>query len=127
MNLFDRILDEVPVGLELYTPVRRKPFRVERKEPERLVFLVKRTKIVVSKDCWNGIPDFLRSRGWVPIGAKHEVLENLSHGTLERYLREISVKDTRRESQGCYVVPLLEHLKIVEVRYNKRSEVKLIT
>ena len=127
MSLFDKILKEVPVGLELYTPVRRKPFRVEHKEYERLVFVVKNTKIEVSKDCWNGIPEFLKGRGWVPIGAKHEVLENLSHGTLERYLRENSVKDKSKASQGCYVVPLLEHLKIVEVRYNRRSEVKLIT
>lgn len=127
LSLFDRILKEVPVGLVLYTPVQRKPFSVKCKEPDRIVFLVKKTKIEVSKDCWNGIPDFLRGKGWVKIGAKHEVLEKLSTGTLERYLRENSVNDKSRASQGSYVAPLLEHLKIVEVRHEKYSAVRLIT
>lgn len=125
--MFDRILKEVPVGLVLYTPVKRKPFRVERKESERLVFLAGITKIEVSKDCWNGIPDFLRGKGWVEIGAKHEVLEKLSVGTLERYLRKNSVNDKSRESQGSYAAPLLEHLKIVEVQHKRPSKVRLIT
>ena len=107
LTVFDRILKQVPEGLVLYTPVQEKPFKVERKGPDRLVFLTGITNIEVSKDCWNGIPDFLICKGWVKIGAKHVVLKKLSAGTLERYLRENSFNDKSRESQGSYVTPCL--------------------
>lgn len=123
--VFDRILKEIPEGLVLYTPVQRKQFKVKSKEPERLVFFTGKTNIEVSKACWNGIPDFLRGKGWVEIKAKHEDLDKLEEGTLERFLREHSIHDKSKESQGCYVAPLLEHLNIVEIYHGRPSKVRL--
>ena len=123
--VFDRILNEVPVGLVLRTPVQGKKFKVVAKEPERLVFLAGITHIEVSKDCWNGVPDFLKGKGWVEIRAEHVVLEKLREGSFERYLREHSVNDKSRESQACYVVPLLEHIGIVEIDPSPPSRVRL--
>lgn len=126
MTIFDRILKEVRVGFVLYTPVQEKQFEVKAVEPERLVFFTGQTRIEVSKNCWNGVPNFLRGKGWVRIGAEHVVLEKLPIGSLERYLRENSINDKSKESQGSYVAPLLEHLKIVEVRRKRPSAVRLI-
>jgi hypothetical protein len=127
MSVFERIVKEIPEELVLHTPVQRKPFKVKSVEPERerLVFFVGKTNIEVSKTCWNGIPDFLRGKGWVEIRAKHEGLEKLDEGTLERYLREHSIHDKSRESQGCYVASLLEHLNIVEVDHRRPSKLRL--
>ena len=124
MSIFNKILSEVPDDLVLYTPVNRKPFQVLRKEQNKIIFLVQKTKIAVSKDCLNGIPNFLKNKGWVKIGAKHVVLKKLPKGTLERYLRENSATK-KRSSQGSYVVPLLEYLNIVQVIHKKPSAVKL--
>jgi hypothetical protein len=127
LSVFDRILKKVREGLVLYTPVQEKEFKVKSVEPERIVFLAGITPIEVSKNCWNGIPNFLKGKGWVRIGAEHVVLEKLPIGTLERYLRENSVSDKSRESQGCYVAPLLEYLNIVEVYHGIPSKVRLKT
>ena len=126
MSIFNKILSEVPDGLVLYTPVNKKPFQVLRKEQNQIVFLVKKTKITVSKECLNGIPLFLKNKGWVKIGARHDVLKKVRKGTLERYLRENSTTN-KRSSKGTYVVPLLEYLNIVQVIHKKPSAVKLRT
>jgi hypothetical protein len=34
MSVFERITTEIPLGMEMYTPVRKKPFRINRKEDE---------------------------------------------------------------------------------------------
>lgn len=127
MSVFDRILKEVPEGLVLYTPVKRKRFVVKSIESkrERMVFLAGTTPIEVSKKCWNGVPDFLRGKGWVEIRPEHVVLDKLREGSFEKYLRENSLDDTTRESQGSYAVPLLKYLDIVEVNPSPPSRIRL--
>lgn len=84
MTLFERIQKEIPDGLVLKTPVVGKRFKVKSIESERLVFFVgTKTKIKVSKACWNGIPDFLKGKDWVKIGAKHGVTTKVEEGTLK--------------------------------------------
>lgn len=124
MSVFERITREIHNGLVLYTPVQRKLFTVKSVEPDRLVFLVGKTDIKVSRACWNGIPNFLKGNDWVKIGAKHEVTVKVEIGTLERYLRECSISKSK-QSQGSYVASLLEHIKIVEVDHGRPSRVRL--
>jgi hypothetical protein len=89
-----------------------------------VVFFVRKTNIEVSKQCWDGIPDFLKNKGWVLIGANHVVTDELDEGTLEKYLRKCT-KSKSKHSQGSYVAPLLEHLGIVEVDHQRPSKVRL--
>jgi hypothetical protein len=124
MSVYERIITEIHNGMVLHTPVQNKPFEVKSIDVEGVVFFVRKTNIEVSKQCWNGIPDFLRNRDWVLIGAKHEVTANLYEGTLEKYLRKCTKSKSKR-SQGSYVAPLLEHLKIVKVRHTKPSAIML--
>ena len=126
MSLFERIRREVPVGLVLHTPVRENPFTVKSIEQDQLVFLVRRTNIRVSKTCWDGLCEFLKKQGgWVTIGAKHEVTENVDDYTLEKYLRKCTSSKSK-QSQSTYVAPLLEHLKIAEVKHSRPSQIRLL-
>lgn len=84
-----------------------------------------RTEIKVSKTCWNGIPDFLKGKEWVKIGAKHEVSASVDDFTLEKYLRKCTSSKSK-QSQGIYVASLLEYLKVVEVDHSRPSKVRLL-
>jgi hypothetical protein len=126
MSVFERILKEIHEGQILYTPVRNKAFTVKSLKTEKIVFTVgkKKTKIIVPKDCWNGIPIFLNGKDWVKIGAKHESTEHVLFGTLERCLDECPDKNS--ESAGSYVASVLEYLKIVEVDPKRPSKIRLL-
>jgi hypothetical protein len=124
MTVFERIRKEIHAGMVLYTPVQNKSFKVESVDSEKLVFFVgAKTKIEVPKACWNGIPDFLRGRDGVRIGAKHECTRKVLRGSLERYLDECPNKTSA--SAGSYVASVLGHLKIVEVDPHRPSKVRL--
>jgi hypothetical protein len=126
VTLFERIRKEIPDGLVLKTLVVGNRFKVKSVESERLVFFVgTKTDIAVSKACWNGIPNFLKGKGWVKIGAKHEVTVNVYNFTLEKYLRECTSSKSR-PSQGIYVASLLEYLKVAEVDHNRPSKLRLL-
>ena len=125
MSVFERIRRDIPVGTPLKTPVRNKPFTIERYEPNAVVFSVgvNHLPIPVPRACWDGIPDFLRGKPWVRIGSKHDVAEK---GTLEEYLdTHQNPHQHRHPSWGSYVVPVLEHLGIVEVDHCTPSKVRL--
>jgi hypothetical protein len=116
MSLFDKIRTEVSKGLELYTPSRKKPFTVFSVESDRIVFCVgvNDNLIPVPKECWNDIPDFLRGKGWIISGPKHDVAET---GTFNEFLDKHQNKGQHRHPDwASYVVPMLVYLKIVEVR-----------
>jgi len=122
MSLFERIRANIRAGMVMYTPVKKKDFRVEAVENDKVVFRVgeKGNHIKVPRHCWDGIPNFLRGKGWVEIGSKHEVAEK---GTFEEYLDGCDSK--RHASWASYVVPMLEKLGIVEVDHCIPSRVKL--
>lgn len=124
MTVFDRIMKEIRSGTVLYTPVQNRQFTIKSVDAEKLVFFVgAKTKIEVPKACWNGIPDFLKGRDWVRIGAKHECTRKVLIGSLERYLDECPNKTSA--SAGSYVASVLKHLKIVEVDHQRPSKVRL--
>ena len=110
----------------LYTPVQHNSFKVKSVDDKEVVFFVRKTNIEVSKQCWNGIPNFLKNKGWVLIGANHIASTKLDEGTLEKYLRYYTTSKSKH-SQASYVAPLLEYLKIVDVDHNRPSKIKLKT
>jgi hypothetical protein len=126
MSVFDRIVREVHSGLQLKTPYYSRLFVVKSVELDKVVFFIRTMTIDVSKDCWNGIPDFLKGKDWVLIGSRHESTANIDDSTLEKYLRKCT-KTKSKHSQGSYVAPLLEYLKIVEVDHNRPTKVRLIS
>jgi hypothetical protein len=123
MSVFEKVTREIHAGMTLCTPVRNAPFTIDSIDAKHVIFFVgTKTRIKIPRACWNGIPTFLRGKGWVKIGAKHDVAPS---GTLEEYLDQYWSEGKSHASGASYVVPVLEHLKIVEVDHRTPSKVKL--
>lgn len=75
--------------------------------------------IHIPKDCWEGIPDFLRGRGWVLIGVTHG---EPPHGTLDDYLQQF----THGTSEASYVPPILERILLVQLDRSKPNKIHLV-
>ena len=123
MSVFEKVTREIRAGMALRTPVRNAPFTIDSKDAKHIVFLVgTTTRIKIPRACWDGIPNFLRGKGWVKIGAKHDVAPS---GTFEEYLDQYWSEGKSHASGASYVVPVLEHLGIVEVDHRIPSKIKL--
>ncbi len=125
MSVFERILKEIHEGIDLYTPVYRKPFTVDSIDAENgmvIFFVGTKTRIKIPRACWDGIPSFLRGKDWVKIGARHNTAPL---GTFEEYLDQYWKQGKTHASGASYVVPVLEHLGIVEVDHSIPSKVRL--
>jgi hypothetical protein len=121
MSIFERITREIHNGMILFTPVYKKPFKIEV-DPDKSVFFVgDKTSIPIPKAIWNDIPDFLRDR-WVIIGAKFGVPLK---GSLQDYIDNHPSRGTQHSADANYVASVLDHLKIVDVKRSKPSAVKL--
>ena len=109
--------------LIIYTPVKRKPFKIKSVEPDKLVFFVgSKTLIPIPKAIWNDIPNFLRGRGWVSIGARYDTAPRM---TLQEYIDHHPSSGTQHSSDANYVASVLEYLKIVDAKHSQISAVKL--
>src|SRR5262245_32430593 len=86
-NVERAIRATVHEGQQLVTPTGSAPFSVGRLGPESLVLLLgqKRAWTPIRWSCLEGIPDFLRGRGWVRIGGAFDV--HGEPGTLDQYLK----------------------------------------
>lgn len=115
----DRILRTISSGIVLTTPSGRATFKVEKVSPEGVLMRVGAGwPIRVPADCWEGIPEFLRGRGWILIGATHGEPPS---GSLDDYLQRF----THGVSAASYVVPILEKILSVQVRRKKPGKVRL--
>lgn len=120
MQVVDKIRSNVPPQTVLRTPSGRVSFEVERVGSEGVKLRVGTGwAIFVPKACWEGIPEFLRGRGWVLIGATHG---NPPRGSLDDYLQ----KYTHGTSVASYVVPILERILLVQVDAGKPGKIRLI-
>lgn len=123
MSVFERILQEIPNGKILYTPVERISFKIESVKSDKLVFFVgNKTRIPILKPIWNDIPNFLRDQGWVRIGAKYGTAPRRS---LQEFIDKHPSRGQQHSSDANYVASVLEHLKIAEVKHYRPSKVKL--
>lgn len=123
MSIFEKIECEIHAGMILFTPVKRKTFRIKSVESDKLVFSVgDKTLIPIPKTIWNDIPNFLGGNGWVRIGAKYDVA---SKRTLQEYIDLHPSRGTQHSSDANYVASVLEYLKIVDVKHSQPSEVRL--
>ena len=126
MSVFERIKSEIPSGTELETPVQKVKFEVYV-EADKTVFSVgsKPSLLPVPRVCWDGIPDFLRDRGWVRIGANKGPAPKDS---LQEYDDTFHSKGKPSQFEAGYVASVLEHLRIVEIDPRRKpfSKVKLL-
>lgn len=123
MEIFDRILNDIHSGMVFFTPVRKVQFSIDAIDKDRLVFFVgAKSLIPIPRTIWDEIPDFLRDKGWVRIGAKYDTG---SERTLQEYIDKHPSRGTQHSSDANYVASVLEYLKIVDVIHSRPSKVKL--
>ena len=142
MSVFERIAKEIPLGKEMHTPVKKKPFRINFIDAEKKMVYFSagkgleripvgfKTPIHIPERCFDGIPNFLRGKGWILIGPRYGTAPI---GTLQEYLDFVgwgqgSVGSDQKKSHTSdanYVASVLEHLKIVEVDPDTPSKVRL--
>ena len=109
------------VGLgTFYTVPGGAPFDVDKfsKSGVQLLFGKRKTRTRLGWDCLEGIPDFLRKKDWVEIGARYDV--TVKPRSLEAYLRSCL-----RRSTGGYVAALLAAADIVDVDPHAPARVRL--
>jgi hypothetical protein len=120
MSIIQKLKIEILPGTTMRTPSGRADFEIESINDDGVTFRVgpeRKWKTRVPSKCWEGIPDYLRGRGWVRIGASHDPGEA---GTLEAYLDPVV-----KTSASSYVVPVLEKIGVVEIDYEKPAKIRL--
>jgi hypothetical protein len=123
MLVFERVAREIHAGMPFRTPVRNVPFTINSVDTERVVFSVgAKTLIPIPKAIWNDIPEFLRGQGWVRIGARRNVALK---ATLQYFIDHHPSRGPQHSADANYVVSVLKHLNIVEVKHSRPSEVRL--
>lgn len=121
MNVMGILMSELVDGDKLGTPARNKEFTVEHIAEAEIVLLIgKGRETTLPAECLNGIPNFLKGKDWVEIGAIHDY--NCKPGSLEDYINNSKPEKT---SVGNYVASILEHTGIVDIDRTLPSKVKL--
>ena len=114
MSVFEQVR-QIPIGTRFATPAQHRPFTLASHQTDSVTFSVgdNDTPIEVPRACWDSVRDFLRGRGWIAVGQKHNVADA---GTFTAFLDTIQLPNQHRHPDwGSYVVLVLEHLRIVEV------------
>ncbi len=115
------LMSELKDGDKLGTPVQNKEFIVEHiSRAEVILFIGKRRRTTIPASCLNGIPNFLKGKDWIEIGAIHDYA--CKPGTLEDYVNDSKPEKT---SVGNYVASILEHAGIVDIDRKPPSKVRL--
>ena len=119
MDVVSQLMLKIKPGQVLYTPIQKKPFKIKSISQSGIVLIIGKKWITpIPVDCWNGIPNYLKGKGWVEIGAIHGISKP---GTLENYIDGFIPR-----SAGNYVASILEHAGIVKIDRNLPSKVRLV-
>jgi hypothetical protein len=107
-------------GVRLPTPTGRATFIAHELNPRGIVLLLgpKQAWTPLTWDCLEGIPNALRDRGWVRIGANRDVEGN--PGTLDAYLKCCLKRQT-----SDYVAVVLERASLVDLDRDSPARVRL--
>jgi hypothetical protein len=114
------IRSSVRQGEVLPTPTGTAAFVVDQLDAEglSLLFGPKKTRTLLSWRCLEGVPGYLRGRGWVLVGANRDV--NSDYGP-DGYLKRWIKRQTAN-----YVAVVLERAGIVELDRERPAQVRLI-
>jgi len=96
------------------------PFEVKSMNTEAIILLFgkKKTPTKISWQCLEGIPAFLKGKGWVEVGTVYYTRAN--PGTLDEYMKGWINRGT-----AGWVAAVLEKVGIVEVDRNRPIRVRI--
>jgi hypothetical protein len=114
------IRERITPESELPTPTGQASFGISEMTLGSLVLLFgpKKARTPISWACLEGIPDYLRGRHWVPIGANRDVQGG--QDTLDGYLKGFIKRQTAN-----YVAVVLERAGVVELDRGRPARVRL--
>ena len=114
------IRDNIVPGMTIHTSVRRASFVVDTVDERGVVLLLGRGRFrtPLSWDCLEGIPSFLRGRGWVRIGGVFSV--DSDPGALDGYMKQYT-----KRAAANWVASLLTKAGIVEVDPEPPARIRL--
>lgn len=119
MSVMSQLMAKIIPGQVLYTPVRKSPFKIYSISLSGITLrLGKKWNTPIPAACWDGIPNYLRGKDYVEIGAIHGISKI---GTLENYIDRFIPR-----SAGNYVASVLEYAGIVEIDRKLPSKVRLV-
>ena len=115
------IRDKLHNGQRLGTPSQGAPFVIERIDNRGVVLLMgqKETQTPFNWKVLEGALDFLKQKGWVPIGSVYE--NAAASGTFDEYLKG----HIQRATAG-WVSSLFEAAGLVQIDRNRPSRVRAI-
>lgn len=122
MSVMIKIYRKIPYyPFPLRTP-SGKQFKVIHGDGEKFVIETGRrpSTLKLPASAFEGAPDFLRGRGWIRIGAVHEISDEISFDTFLK-------RSSRGTSLASYVAPLLELGEIVEIDRKRPAKIRLKT
>ena len=121
MHVMRILMGKLKDGDTLGTPVQGKEFTVKHiSEIDLQLVIGKSRRTTIPAKCLNEIPNFLKGKDWVEIGAIHDYA--CKPGSLEDYINNSKPEKT---SVGNYVASILEHVGIVEINRKPPSKVRL--
>jgi len=114
------IRESVSPGELLATPTGRGQFKVARYTAEGLVLLLgeKEAWTPLPWQAMEGVPDFLRGRGWVAIGSLYST--DSPPGSMDAYMKSY----LKRATAG-WVAVVLEHAGVLVINRSRPARVKL--
>lgn len=117
----EKIISKLYVGQKIETPTRRSTFTIDKVNREciKIKVGIGGWPITIPDSCFEGVPNFLRGKGWIKIGARHGVPDK---GTFDEYVQGF----TNKTSAASYVAPILEIAEIVEIDRRVPNRIKLI-
>jgi len=119
MSIIIEVTKKLHLYEEFYTPSGRSKFKIYHINADRVLIQTQRGSIItIPASCFDGTLNFLKGKGWVKIGAKHDIADE---GTLDEFLKRF----THGTSVASYVAPILERIGIVEIDRRRPAKIKL--
>ena len=106
--------------VRLVTAARGAPFVLKAIRRDGLVILLGRQEAhtPITWECLEGVPNFLRGRGWVRIGSRFET--DADPGTLDEYM-----KGCIKRATAGWIAAFLEGAGVVEIFRGRPTRVRL--
>ena len=120
MSVMIKITQKIPfLPYSMKTP-SNSPFKVTHTDSEKILIETgkKPSVLKIPASTLEEAPDFLRGKGWIRIGAVHEISNELS---LDTFLKRF----THGTSMASYVAPLLELADIAEIDRSRPAKIRL--
>ena len=119
MSMIIEITRKIRIGEILQTPSGRSQFKIYHINADRVMIQTKKgTILTIPASCFESVPNFLRGKDWVKIGAKHGIAnEETLDGFLQRFTHGTSI--------ASYVAPILERTSIIEIDRKLPAKIRL--